>query len=331
MAETTALQVGSKEWLEERRSGIGGSDAAAVLGISRYASPMKVYLEKTGELEPFAGNEYTEWGNILEPVIREQFQQRTGFVVEENLELLRSEKHPFMVAHLDGIIYCEKEKTPGVLEIKNVSEWKKDEWQNGEAPAEYLVQIQHNMEVTDFRWGYLVALIGGNHLEMLRVERDENLIRQIVEAEREFWNENIIKRVPPAFGASDEDILKALYPQAEEKKCITLPPSLDVLLDERDTLKLRIKELESQLETIENMLKGELGEAEKGVTQYHEVRWPNVYRLNEKQLLQEHPELESIYQVTSFDSKAFKKDNPELAAKYSEPAYRKFDVKELKV
>jgi len=108
MAETTALQVGSKEWLEERRSGIGGSDAAAVLGISRYASPMKVYLEKTGELEPFAGNEYTEWGNILEPVIREQFQQRTGFVVEENLELLRSEKHPFMVAHLDGIIYCEK-------------------------------------------------------------------------------------------------------------------------------------------------------------------------------------------------------------------------------
>ena len=329
MAETI-LQVGSKEWLEERRTGIGGSDAAAVIGISRYASPMKVYLEKTGELEPFAGNEYTEWGNILEPVIREQFQRRTGFVVVENLELLRSEKHPFMVAHLDGIIYSDNEKSPGVLEIKNVSEWKKDEWQNGEVPAEYLVQVQHNMEVTGYTWGYLVALIGGNHLEITRVERDAELIQQIVDAERAFWNENVLKRVPPAYGASDEDILKALYPVAQEQKHVTLPPVLDKLLDERDTLKLRMKELESRLETIENRIKGEMGEAEKGITQYYEIKWSNVFKLNEKRLLEEHPEVESLYQRNAFDSKSFQRENPELAAKYREVGYRKFSVKELK-
>jgi len=332
MAETTSvMQVGSPEWLEERRSGIGGSEAAAVLGISRYTSRMRVYLNKIGQETPEVDNDYIKWGNILEPVIRNQFAAEYNVEVEINEEMLRSEKHPFMVAHLDGIIHDPKKKTPGVLEVKNVTEWKKGEWENGESPAEYIVQIQHNMEVAGLMWGYLVALIGGNRLVANYIEKDEELVKQIIEAEEEFWNENVIPRKMPPFDASSDSevILKALYPEAHEPDVIDLPPLIDNDLDEWQVICDQIKDLEKRKEEIENKAKAELGEYEKGRTEYRLVKWTNVYTTDEQRLAEEHPEILERYQKTSFDKAAFKANEKELYDKYKTVSYRKFGVKEV--
>jgi putative phage-type endonuclease len=66
------------EWLEQRRHGIGGSDAAAALGLSPWKTPLSLYLEKTGDARPFRDNESMLWGRVLEPAIRAEYTRRTG-------------------------------------------------------------------------------------------------------------------------------------------------------------------------------------------------------------------------------------------------------------
>ena len=91
------------EWLEYRRHGIGGSDAAVVCGISRYKSPFELWLDKTGQLPEQEAGEPAYWGTLLEPVVRNEFRKRTGIEVSTPKQLLQSEEYPFMLANLDGI------------------------------------------------------------------------------------------------------------------------------------------------------------------------------------------------------------------------------------
>lgn len=91
------------KWLEYRKNGIGGSDAAVVCSISRYKSPFELWLEKTDQLPAAEAGEPAYWGTLLEPIVRNEFQTRTGIEVSTPKQLLQSEKHPFMLANLDGI------------------------------------------------------------------------------------------------------------------------------------------------------------------------------------------------------------------------------------
>ena len=94
-----------EEWLEYRRTGIGGSDAAVVCGISRYKSPVELWMEKTGQLPSQEAGEAAYWGNLLESLVREEFTKRTGISVTKPSALYQSEEHPFMLANVDGL--CE--------------------------------------------------------------------------------------------------------------------------------------------------------------------------------------------------------------------------------
>ncbi len=93
-----------EDWLEHRKLGIGGSDASVVCGVSRYKSPVELWMEKTNQLPTQEAGEAAYWGTQLEPFVRAEFTKRTGIEVDLVKQLLQSEKHPFMLANLDGIL-----------------------------------------------------------------------------------------------------------------------------------------------------------------------------------------------------------------------------------
>lgn len=91
------------DWLEVRNQGIGGSDASVVCGISRYKSPVELWMEKTDQLPVQEAGEAAYWGTLLETLVRTEFTKRTGIDVSKPSAILQSEEYPFMLANLDGI------------------------------------------------------------------------------------------------------------------------------------------------------------------------------------------------------------------------------------
>ena len=174
-----------EEWLEWRKKGIGGSDASAVCGVSRYRSPIELWLEKTGQLPDSEAGEAAYWGIQLEALVKAEFSKRTGVEVFAVNQLLQSEEYPFMQANLDGV--CEHpDYGTCVFEAKTASAYKSVEWDDA-IPDEYVLQIQHYLSVTGYKGAYIAVLIGGNSFRWKFVERDEELIAILIQLERDFW------------------------------------------------------------------------------------------------------------------------------------------------
>lgn len=181
-----------QEWLNERRSGIGGSDAAAVLGLSKWKTPLQVYLDKRGEAAETPDNESMLWGRALEPVIRQQYAERTGRAVLVPDGILRHPSHSFMLANLDGMTEDRR-----VVEIKTArvaQGW--GEPGSDEVPQDYLLQVQHYMAVTGFDVADVAVLIGGSDFRLYEVPADRELQELLIDAEASFWR-NVEQGIPP--------------------------------------------------------------------------------------------------------------------------------------
>ncbi|MBR3747469.1 MAG: YqaJ viral recombinase family protein, partial [Selenomonadaceae bacterium] len=111
IVKTTAIT--HEQWLVARRKGVGGSDSAAVCGLSRYSSPLEVWLQKTGRKPATPDNEAMYFGHLLEPIVREEFARRTGLNAKECPYLMAHAEYPFMLANVDGIV-TEKDGTKSV-------------------------------------------------------------------------------------------------------------------------------------------------------------------------------------------------------------------------
>jgi putative phage-type endonuclease len=250
-------------WLDARRSGIGASDMACLLGHTRWASPLSLYAEKVGAVEPEdKEQEFVRWGNILEPVIAEEFAFRTGRHIDRGGKLLRSLEHPWALCTLDYWTWGD-----GVslrpLEIKNATEWKAEDWADG-PPEAYLIQAAQQMLVCGTNHCTVAALIGGNRLVWCDIERDERLIRQIIFAGETFW-ERVQRCTPPEPDGSDAStrLLRRLYPE-DDGSAIELPMDLADDVEEWRRLKAEAKAIDATVKGIENRLKAALGDASEG-------------------------------------------------------------------
>lgn len=253
-----------EDWLEYRKMGIGGSDVAAICQMSRYKSPMAVYLDKLGETPPLEDNPKMMAGRKLEPLIAEWFAEETGMKVWRRNAIFQHREHPFMLANIDRWL-------PGQnagLECKNTSEYCLPDWEGTEAPREYVLQCNHYMAVTGADRWYLAVLIGGWNFQWRVIERDEDLIQSLIEIESNFWNDHVLAKVPPAYSHQDTEFLKQQYPNSDSEQYVNLPeeeawPIMSSLYDAR-----RMKKIyEEQEETAKNRIKGMMGEAEKAYYQ----------------------------------------------------------------
>ncbi len=297
-----------EQWLEYRKTGIGGSDASVVCGINKYRSPVELWLEKTGQLPYQEAGEAAYWGTQLEPVVRSEFTKRTGIEVKLVKQLLQSEEHTFMQANLDGI--CEHpDYGTCIFEAKTASAYKSNEWENS-IPAEYMLQIQHYMSVTGYKGTFIAVLIGGNTFKWKYIERDDEIIEMLIHLEADFW-EHIVNNTPPPLDGSEayEKFLSDRYPESIPQSRIILPPEADVLIKEYDKETAILNEAAERRQRAENLLKEMLGDNENGISENRIISWKSIFQ-------------------ERLDSKSLRAEYPDLYKKYvNRISYRKFSIK----
>ncbi|MEH7521976.1 YqaJ viral recombinase family protein [Bacillus sp. JJ1503] len=305
---TLTVDMSREEWLKARKAGIGGSDAAAIAGLNKWKSPVGVYLDKTGQAPDVdMAGEAAYWGNMMEDIVAQEFSKRTGLKVRRRNAILKHPEHHFMLANVDRLIVGAREG----LECKTASEYLKDLWEGEEIPASYLLQCQHYMAVTGYVAWHIAVLIGGNKFVYKKVERDEELIQYLIDIEKNFWEEHVLKQIPPAFDGSDAsvDLLKVMYPESIPNTEITLPPETSTYLDALDQVNEELKELETQKKEYENKIKVLMGENEKAIAGERLITWKSITS-------------------NRFDSKRFSSEYPDLFNKFTQPSsYRRFAVK----
>lgn len=250
-------------WIEERRHGIGASDAAVILGVSTFSSPYKLWAEKVELVEPadLSDREWIEWGHRLEPVIARAFAERTDREVTmwPQFDIVRHLELGYMSCTPDAIQQpIEGRDGRGLVEIKNVNAFKIEEWEV-EPPLQYQVQIQHQMEVTGLTWGTLVVLIGGQKLMWFNVGRNEDFIKAMLKAEAEFW-QRVEGEDPPEIDGSKATAatIKALHPD-DNGEAIALPADAIAWAERLDEVKDEIKDREEKKRLLESKIKSAIG------------------------------------------------------------------------
>lgn len=304
----STVDMSRQEWLEARKHGIGGSDVSAIAGLNKWKSAVGVYLDKTGQApdEDSAG-EVAYWGNVMEDVVAQEFSLRTGLRVRRRNAILKHPKYPFMLANVDRLIVGKREG----LECKTASEYLKGSWEDEEIPAAYLLQIQHYMAVTGYGAWHIAVLIGGNKFLYKKIERDEELISYLIQIEKDFWENNVLKQIPPMFDGSDAsvDLLKALYPESVPESEIQLPGDAETFIEALDAIDVELKSAGLQKKEYENQLKDMMKDNEKAYSGERTVTWKS-------------------YNTNRFDSKRFKAERPDLYEKYvNTTSARKFLIK----
>jgi putative phage-type endonuclease len=250
-----------QEWLEARRLGIGASEAAGVLGASRWSTPFKVFQAKTGALEIVPQTEAQKWGHKLQDLVGQEIADELGGRWERDERLLRSKKYPWMLATPDGrLILVDGTRTPG--EIKTTGD--KDAWDDG-IPRETFIQCQQQMVVLEARMVIVGVFFRMEALSYwARCHRDDEFIDTVlVPGTQRAW-EGIQKGVLPPVDGHEETkaAIKARWPTHVPGKTHLAPGSLEVTHDELQMVKEQIKAMETKERHLENILKVEAGDAE---------------------------------------------------------------------
>lgn len=250
----------TKDQIEARRHGIGSSDAAAVLGVSKYRAPIDVWLEKLDRAAPFAGNERTRWGDLLEPVIAAEFAARTGLETARAERMLVHRKHAWMLCNPDRLIVGHDEG----LEIKNRGLRQLHLYGTGpeDCSEEEICQSAHCMAVTGCSRWHVAVLLGGQELRIYTLQRDMELEELLIDAEANLWFNHVLQRIPPPPDGSESfrNYLASRYPRdkrpmrpagAEEQE---LGESLAVV-------RQQLAEVKEEHERLANLLKNSMEDA----------------------------------------------------------------------
>lgn len=298
-----------EEWLAWRRQGIGGSDAAAILGLDRYKSAFEVYAEKVGLKTEEPDNEAMRQGRDLEAYVAERFCEATGKKVRRRNAMLQHPAYPWMLANIDRWVVGEN----AGLECKTTSVLNRARFAQGEFPANYYVQCMHYMAVTGAEKWYLAVLVLNKAFHVFTIERDENEIQALIEAEKRFWEEHVMPQIPPTPDGTEStaDVIKAMFPEARERETVALfgyEEKIKAYLE----LDARIAELERQRDALKQELQLVLGDAELGRAQGYMVEWKNQIRRN-------------------LDTNRLKAERPEIYEQYLKPVQtvRVFKIKEV--
>jgi len=206
----------------DRLTGLGGSDAAAALGVSPWKTALELYLEKRGELAPFEGNEATRWGMLLEPVVRQEYAERTGRIVRVPEGVLRAAgNRDFMLAHPDGI--TDDGRLYEGKTARSPEGW--GEPGTDQVPQGYLLQVQHYMLVTAMPVADIAVLIGGSDFRMYEIPADRELQEMIADGEHDFWM-RVQKGEPPEpdFEApTARELVRRMYPGTNAERIAATP------------------------------------------------------------------------------------------------------------
>ena len=258
-----------EEWKALRKKYIGGSDAAAIVGMNAFSNPFSVWAEKTGKVPEFEGNLRTEVGSYLEEFVAQKFEDETGKSVRRcNLSLV-NDTYPWAIANVDRMIVGED----AGLEIKTTSALNMKAYKGGEYPDNYYCQCVHYLAVTGKAKWYLAVLIGNADFKIFEILRDEAEIKALMDAEKDFWNNNVLKNIaPPVDGLqATTDTIKQLFVDPNEIRVDLY--GLEDVFQQRKALNTQIRQLKEQLDGLDNQIKVIMGNATAGSCGPWSVSW----------------------------------------------------------
>lgn len=236
------MPIDKKDWLEKRKRGIGGSDVAAICGLSPYKTPLQVWEEKRSAMVQDHDNDAMFWGRTLEPVIRQRYSDVTGRPVKLPTEILTHPIHPFILGNIDG--FTDDRRGVEIKTTAYPTGW--GEPGTDEIPVGYIFQVQHYMMITGFPVFDVPVLIGGRDFRIYEVPEDIELQDMILNKEAEFW-EMVQTGTPPA-PVSYDDVVR-LYRQSEAKT-VTATEDIEYLVSCLKERRGEMKAIEYQEELI---------------------------------------------------------------------------------
>ncbi len=283
-----------EEWLEHRRQGLGGSDAAVVCGLSTYRSKIELWADKTGRLPDTEDNEAMRIGRDLEDYVARRFCEATGKKVRRHNAMYAHDDYDFIRANVDRDIVGEN----AGLECKTTSAFAKSDFESGEIPAYYYCQCCHYMNVMGYDRMYLAVLAMGKGFYWFTIERNEDDCKALLDAEISFWNEHILPDVRPEPDGSESAsrTISALHENWKDN-AITM-------FEQNDTAAelISVQEQKKAIELKEKELKQRLQLALDGNTDGFTVDYKITYRPQSR---------------TTVDSKKLKADHPDIYERYS--------------
>lgn len=284
------------EQIKNRANSIGGSEAAAVLGLSPFKTALEIWAEKTQAIEPedISHKWPIRLGHKFEDIVAELFCEETGLRVRRVNETLVHPKYPFLTASIDRKIVGTNE----ALECKSTSAWNAKKWVGEEIPVAYILQCQHYMGIAGYDRMRLACLVGNDDFQIKTIERDQALIDDMTRKLVYFWETFVVPRVMPMqTTANDSDVLNALFPSPEPGSEIEFGDEMNALIESRNALFADSKSIEALLEKANNDVKARMGDHEIGKTNLHTISWKSQSKksLDAKRLLAEMPEVYQKY------------------------------------
>lgn len=292
-----------EQWLELRRSGIGGSDAAAIVGLHPYVSKLTLYADKKGILPEKEDTERMRLGRDLEDYVAQRFCEATGKKVKRSGYMWRHPMYEFVLANIDREIVGED----AFLECKTTMNYERHDYDSGEIPMNYYCQCMHYMAVTGCEKCYLAVLVFGKGFYWFEIKRDEDEINALIDNEVEFWQSYVLQDRPPLADGSESslDTLSKLHPRCDGNT--TQVMGMDEAMRSYMDLGDAIKRLKAQQDEVKAQLCQTLGNSSVGVGQDYSFSWKSqsTKRLNTKRLQADHPEIYEEY-AEATESRVFR-------------------------
>lgn len=277
------------EWKRYRFQGIGGSDAAAVCGISPWKTTRDLYEEKITQSSLVSDEDgwvAKEIGKRLEELVVQIFMKKTSLKPYAVRKMFRHPDHPFMLANVD--YFVEINGKIYIIECKTSFSFRMEEWEDGGIPRHYELQGRHYMAVVNVDGVIFLCLHGNNENSFLMrtMSRDLDQEEELIEQEDWFWNHCVLKENPPEYTETAQLVIKSIQDRlgVRDGEETVLPEELSGNVIEYLELKRQKSELERQSKAIEAQMKSAyapvqeaLKGAERGVLTLGDVRYRAGY------------------------------------------------------
>jgi putative phage-type endonuclease len=308
-------QLPREDWLAVRKQGIGSSDAAAAVGLNPYKSQLELWMEKTGrdeslpKLDPQDEESPAYWGNVLEPVVAWHYSKRSGNRVRRINAVLQhpDPKLPWMLANIDREVIGADDVQ--ILECKTAGINGAGLWKEG-VPEYVQLQVMHQLAVTGKQAADVAILLGGQHLEIHRIERDESMIARLIDLERLFWDYVVSDTPPPADGTdSAEAALRCLYPEDNGQTLdFSQHPERATIYRELKAVRQNIAQQETLEAKLKQVLQQAMGEATRAEFAEGYISWKKTkdsIGLDVEQMIKDKPYLQARYPKIKTGSRRF--------------------------
>ncbi|NBV72337.1 MAG: hypothetical protein EBR60_09925 [Burkholderiaceae bacterium] len=293
----------------DRSKYIGGSDIGALLGLSRFRSPLEVWMEKTGKEVKRFDSLPLRFGSFAEEFVASEYSRATGFELIHDESIYIHPEHDFMSAHVDRFVLENGDPSPArILECKTANPFSSGEWGeigSDEVPLSYLCQSIWYMAITNINKVDLAVLFGNSDFRIYEITRDLELESTILEKANLFWSECVAKDIPPP--AQSEADCQALFSKGDPAKTIEAKTETWALAQRLQLLHNEIDIREEEISTIKQSIMSQMGEAET-LTYEGKVlaTWKAPkpsFRLDSKRLELDHPEIATNYKTAVQNSR----------------------------